>query len=122
MWDMIPSLLSCVDTLAPAFTQPSFASNCRLLLAWVMCLGKHTLLRVGHTCHPQQPPDHSQRHDLDTFYNFFERSAWTPQSLAHQVGVLILTRLRLVGAITLLVDDTLAHKVAQGVKELLPTY
>ena len=47
MWEMIPSLLCCVDTLAPAFTQPSFNSNCRLLLAWVMCLGKHTLFRVG---------------------------------------------------------------------------
>ena len=115
MWDMIPSLLSCVDTLAPAFTQPSFASNCRLLLAWVMCLGKHTLLRVGHTCHPQQPPDHSQRHDLDTFYNFFERSAWKPKDLAYRIAVLILTRLPFAGSITLLVDDTLAHKRGESV-------
>src|ERR1700741_5147121 len=115
MWNMIGSLQPLVALLQPAFTQPSFASNCHLLLAWVMSLGKRTLRRVGDNSHPQNPPDHSQRHGLDPYYNFFERSAWTPQSLAHHVGVLILTRLRLVGAITLLVDDTLAHKRGKSV-------
>src|SRR4051812_49123708 len=107
---MIPLLRSCVDTLGPGFTQPSFASNCRLLLAWVMCLGKHTLLRVGENSRQQQPPDHSQRHGLDGCYNFFERSSWDPKDLAYRVCVLILTRLNFTGCITLLVDDTLAHK------------
>ena len=65
MWEMIPSLLCCVDTLAPAFTQPSFNSNCRLLLAWVMCLGKHTLRRVAQTRNPDHIPNHRQRHGLD---------------------------------------------------------
>src|SRR5829696_1952533 len=112
---MIPSLRSCVDTLAPAFTQPSFASNCHLLLAWVMCLGKHNLLRVGHSANPQSPPDHSARHGLDGYYNFFERSSWQPKDLAYRVGVLILTRLSFTGCITLLVDDTLAHKRGKSV-------
>ena len=93
MWNMIGSLQPLVALLQPAFTQPSFATSCHLLLAWVMCLGKHTLRRVGDNSHPQNPPDHSQRHGLDSYYNFFERSAWWPQSLAHHVGVLILTRL-----------------------------
>jgi hypothetical protein len=115
MWNMIASLQPLVALLQPAFTQPSFATSCQLLLAWIMCLGKHTLRRVGDTCHPQTPPDHSQRHGLDSYYNFFERSAWTPQDLAHQVGVLILTRLRFLGPITLLVDDTLAHKRGKSV-------
>src|SRR3954470_17545293 len=112
---MIPSLLSCVDTLAPAFTQPSFDSNCRLLLAWVMCLGKHTLFRVAHNDHPELPPDHSQRHGLDCYYNFFERSSWKPKDLAYRVAVLILARLSFSGRVTLLVDDTLAHKRGQSV-------
>jgi hypothetical protein len=75
-----------------------------------MCLGQHTLGRTAHSARPQVPPDHSQRHGLDGYYNFFERSAWTPSRLAYQVGVLILTRLKFFGSITLLVDDTLAHK------------
>jgi hypothetical protein len=110
MWDMIPSLHSCVDCLAPTFTQPSSATSCRLLLAWVMCLGKHTLFRTGHNAHPESPPDNSKRHGLDCFYNFFERSSWKPKDLAYRLAVLILTRLSFTGTITLLVDDTLAHK------------
>jgi hypothetical protein len=107
---MIPSLEPIVQVLAPAFTQPSFHSGCHFLLGWVMCLGRHTLCRVGASAHPQALPDHSRRHGLDTVYNFFERSAWTPQGLAYHIALLVLTRLQLGNAITLLVDDTLAHK------------
>jgi hypothetical protein len=109
------SLQTLVDGLAPAFTQPSFATSCQLVLAWVMCLGKHTLLRVGRTAAPAIPPDRSARHGLDTYYNFFERSAWTPSALAQRVGLLILTSLRFTGLVTLLVDDTLAHKTGKCV-------
>jgi hypothetical protein len=110
MWTMIDSLESIVTELAPAFTQPSFTTAGQLLLAWLMCLGKHTILRVGHNASPQTPPDAAQRHGLDNFYNFFERSAWNPDRLAYHVARLILTRLTWLGLITLLVDDTLAHK------------
>ncbi len=115
MWTMIPSLAPIVDSLSPAFTQPSLATGCGLLLAWVMCLGKHTLLRVGRTAQADQPADDSVRHGLDSYYNFFERSAWTPGDLAYRVALLILTRLIPVGPITVLVDDTLAHKRGKSV-------
>jgi hypothetical protein len=112
---MIPSLQLCVDCLAPAFTQPSFATNCRLLLGWVMCLGRHTLLRVGRSADPQQAPDNSGRHGLDGTYNFFERSAWEPGELAYRLGVFLLSRLKLFGTVTLLLDDSLAHKRGKSV-------
>src|SRR5438270_217553 len=115
MWTMILSLDPIVEELAPAFTQPSFAAGCELLLAWVMCLGQHTLFRVAQSADPRALHDHSQRHGLDTYYNYFERSAWTPAGLAHRIGVLILTGLKFCGAITLLVDDTLAHKRGKSV-------
>src|SRR5689334_21652063 len=102
---MIPSLAPLVEGLAPAFTQASALSACQLLLGWVMCLGQHTLRRAAENARPGTIPDHSRRHGLDAYYNFFERSAWTPQALDCRVGVLILTRLRLCGAVTLLVDD-----------------
>ena len=47
MWTMIPSLDALVQSLAPALTLPSFGTAGQLLLAWVMCLGKHTLRRVA---------------------------------------------------------------------------
>jgi hypothetical protein len=115
MWTMIPSLQHTVDGLAGAFTQPSFATCCNFLLAWVLCLGKRTLLRVGETSHSDLPPDHSQRHGLDSYYNFFERSAWDPAVLAQRLGLLILTSLKFTGLVTLLVDDTLTHKTGKCV-------
>lgn len=115
MWCMIDSLRSLVEGLAGAFTRPSFATACQFLLGWVMCLGKHTLGRTAHSAQPHLPPDHSQRHGLDGYYNFFERAAWTPAGLAYRVAVLVLTRLCFLGRVTLLVDDTLAHKRGQSV-------
>jgi DDE superfamily endonuclease len=115
MWLMIPSLDPLVEVLRPAFTLPSFTSTCDLLLSWVMCLGQHTLRRVGQTRTPDRVPDHSQRHGLDTTYNYFERSAWSPTVLSRLVAVLVFTHLKLLGRITLLVDDTLAHKRGKSV-------
>jgi len=115
MWTMIASLACLVEELRPAFTQPSYATTCELLLGWLMCLGKHTLLRVGHTAQPQVVPDYSQRHGLDGYSNYFARSAWTAKGLAYRVAVLVFTRLNLFGTITLLVDDTLAHKRGKSV-------
>jgi hypothetical protein len=80
-----------------------------------MCLGKHTLGRVAHSAQPHNPPDRSRRHGLDGYYNFFERSAWTAAGLAYRVAALVLTRLTFCGRITLLVDDTLAHKRGKSV-------
>jgi hypothetical protein len=115
MWTMIPSMEPLVEVLRPAFTLPSFTSACDLLLSWVMCLGKHTLRRVGQTRTPDHVPDHRQGHGLDTTYNFFERSAWSPPVLARLLAVLVFARLKLGGPITLLVDDTLAHKRGKSV-------
>src|SRR5437764_450809 len=114
-WTLLPSLPPLVEGLAPTFTQPSAVTACHLLRAWVMCLGRQTLRRVAENAHPDRAPDHSRRHGLDTAYNFFERSAWTPKGLTYHVGVLMLTRLKLWGVITLLVDDTLAHKRGKSV-------
>jgi len=110
MWQMIPSLQSIVDALAPAFTQPSFQTHCQFFLAWVMNLGSHTLFRVAENVHPERLHDHQRRHDFDAFYNFFNRSAWNPTALAYRVACLIVARLPLFMGITLLVDDTLTHK------------
>ena len=115
MWTMIHSLQPIVEALQPAFTLPSSATSAQLLLAWVMCLGRHTLRRVAQTAHPETVPDQSRRHGLDTAYNFFERSAWSPEGLSYRVAVLVLTHLDLLGCVVLLVDDTLAHKRGKSV-------
>lgn len=115
MWTMIPSLNLIVEGLAPAFTQPSFAVSCQFFLSWVLCLGRHRLRRVAENVDPKTLPDHSQRHDADKYYNFFERAAWQPLDLAYRVGLLILTHMPWRERITLLVDDTLLHKRGRSV-------
>jgi hypothetical protein len=47
MWHMIPSLAPLVEALAPTFTRPSAVTACQWLLAWIMCLGRHTLRRTA---------------------------------------------------------------------------
>jgi DDE superfamily endonuclease len=115
MWCMIDSLRGLVEDLSRTFTRPSFTTAGQLLLGWIMCLGQHTLWRTAHAAQPQTVPDRSGRHGLDGYYNFFERSAWSPAGLAYQVALLILTRLQFRGRLTLLVDDTLAHKRGKSV-------
>jgi DDE superfamily endonuclease/Archaeal putative transposase ISC1217 len=115
MWCMIDSLQTIVDDLSAAFTRPSFRTAYAFLLGWIMCLGKHTLGRVARSAQPHTSVDNSQRHGLDGYYNFFERSAWTATGLAYRLAVLVLTRLKFFGRITLLVDDTLAHKRGKSV-------
>jgi len=115
MWSMISSLQPIVDMLAPAFTQPSAITSANFFLAWIMCLGNRTIFRVCKNAQPQTLHDNSQRHGFDSYYNFFERSAWTPIGLAYHVALLIITRLKVFGPLTLLVDDTLAHKRGKSV-------
>jgi DDE superfamily endonuclease len=115
MWNIIPSLETLVQALAPAFTTPSFATHCYLLLGWLMCPGTHTLYRVGQTLHANDGQTGAERPPFDAYYNFFSRSAWTVSGLAYRVAFLAITRLKVLGPLYLIVDDTLLHKRGQQV-------
>src|ERR1051325_9022781 len=67
MWTNIESFRPFVESLQFAFTQPSFTTHGTLLLAWIMCLGRHRLIKVFQNSAPQFPVDNSQRHGFDTF-------------------------------------------------------
>ncbi len=107
---MIPSLQALVQALAPAFTAPSFATHCQLLLGWLLCPGNRNLYRVGQTLRADEEACRAERHGLDCAYNFFARSGWTVPGLAYRVAVLAVTTLGVFGPLYLVVDDTLLHK------------
>ena len=46
MWQIIPSLASCLQDLAVVFTEPSWRTQVEVLLGWLMCLGRRTEYRV----------------------------------------------------------------------------
>lgn len=110
MFTSISSLDSVLQCLLPAFTQPSFRTHVAILLGWVMCLGKRTEYAVFETIQAGTPISRKKRHTFDRFYNFFSRSAWTVQGLAHNVAVAIVVALNPRGVLYLVVDDTLLHK------------
>jgi hypothetical protein len=110
MWIMLPCLHLIVHELSPAFTDPSFITHCEFMLGWVMCLGTHTEYRVAQSFQAEQEPSRSERHPFDRYYNFFARSAWKVTDLAHHVAIQAVLRLKIVGPLYLVVDDTLLHK------------
>ena len=110
MWTLIPSLEALVQALAPAFTDPSFATYGQLLLGWLLCPGNHNLYRAGQAIGAREEFCRAGRHGLDRYYNFFERSGWSVSGLAYRVAVLAVTALQVFGPLYLVVDDTLLHK------------
>jgi hypothetical protein len=115
MFTSIPSLDSVLQCLLPVFTQPSFQTHIEVLLGWVMCLGKRTEYGVFQAIQADTPISRKQRHPFDRFYNFFSRSAWTVQDLAHRICLAIVVRLSPRGLLYLVVDDTLLHKYGKHV-------
>ena len=110
MWNMIPSLQSFVHVLQSCFTDPSFVSHCQLFLGWVMCSGSHTIYHVAQMIQPDTDVSRAQRHPFDRFYNFFRRAAWSVTAMSQQLLIEVVVRLKLVGPLYLVVDDTLLHK------------
>ena len=115
MFASIPSIDVVLQCLLPAFTQPSFQTHAEVFLGWVMCLGRRTEYGVFQTIQADTPLSRKQRHPFDRFYNFFSRSAWTVQGLAHEVAVAVVTRLNPKGRLCLVVDDTLLYKRSKHV-------
>jgi hypothetical protein len=110
VWPIIPSLDPLLQAVAIVFTEPSFQSQRDILLGWIMCIGQRTEYRVFQTIKASSVVSRVERHPFDRFYNFFSRSAWTVESLAHQLSVAVVLALNPTGLLYLVIDDTLLHK------------
>ena len=115
MWIMIPSLQTLVHELQCCFTDPSFIAHCQILLGWVMCSGPHSLYHVAQTIHADSEVSRAQRHPFDRCYNFFSRAAWSVVTFGQHLAVSAVLRLKIIGPLYLIVDDTLLHKRGQHV-------
>jgi hypothetical protein len=114
MWSVVPTLEVVLQGIAVVFTQPSFETQCEVLLGWVMCLGRRTEFRVFEALMGSRV-SRKERHPFDRFYNFFSRSAWRVKELAHQVAVQLVVELTPRGELHLVVDGTLLHKSGKSV-------
>ncbi len=110
MWSIIPSLDTLLQGLAIAFTELSFQNHRDILLGWIMGIGKRTEYRVFQTIQASAVVSRIEHRAFDRFSSFFSRSAWTVESLAHQVYVAVVLALNPTGWLYLLVADTLLHQ------------
>jgi hypothetical protein len=110
MWVMLPCLHLIVHELCPAFSEPSFITHCEFMLGWVMCLGTRTEYRVAQSFQAEEEFCRAERHPFDRYYNFVARSAWQVTDLARHVATMAVVRVKVLGALYLVVDDTLLHK------------
>jgi hypothetical protein len=92
------------------FTEPSFLSHCQLLLGWGMGLGRHTEYRAGQAVVADAEVSRGRRRPFARFYNFFARPAWKVNDLARHAALSAVTRLKVLGPLYLVVDDSLLHK------------
>jgi len=115
MWSVIPSMEWLLQDLSVIFTDPSFQTQCQVLLGWLMCLGRHTEFRVFETIVADQPICRTRRHPFDRFYNFFQRSAWDIVELSRELAIQVVVQLQVAGPLKLVVDDTLLHKSGKHV-------
>jgi hypothetical protein len=92
------------------FTRPSFAIFWKLVIAWIICPGRHTITRL----YLLAEPDGSRAHDA--YHRFFRLAAWSLQRLWRTLAVVLINGLCPHGRLQLAVDDTIFQKWGRQVE------
>ncbi len=103
MDQLIPTLHGLLDPLAAAFRREVHALFCKVVAAWIVCLGHRTISRVWETTGQTEERNHA------AVYRLFSEAVWNWDEVCR---LLLLRLLALVPGVRLwvVVDDTLAHK------------
>ena len=103
MDELIPTLHVLLGPLAGAFRQEVHALFCKVVAAWIVCLGRRTISRVWETTGQSEQRNHA------AVYRLFSEAVWNWDEVCR---LLLLRVLALVPGVRLwvVVDDTLAHK------------
>jgi DDE superfamily endonuclease len=103
MDELIPTLHVLLDPLAAAFRREVHELFCKVVAAWIVCLGRRTISRVWETTGQAEQRNHA------CVYRLFSEAVWNWDEVCR---LLLLRVLALVPGVRLwiVVDDTLAHK------------
>jgi DDE superfamily endonuclease len=104
MDQLIPSLQVLLVGLAPAFRQEAFDMFSRMVPAWIVCLGRHSISRVWETTGQAEERNHASA------FRLFSQAVWNWDEVCRLLLVQILARLVPGTHVWLVVDDTLCHK------------
>lgn len=93
------------------FTRPSFELFRQIATGWILCPGRRTITGMIPTADPERTRAH------DAFHYFFRDAAWELARLWRSQSVPLVDALCPAELpVTLLVDDTLAHKTGRQVQ------
>src|ERR1700730_2552250 len=103
MDQLIPSLEVLLVVFAPAFRQEVHSLFCKMVGAWIVCLGRRTISRVWETTGQAEQRNHAAA------YRLFSEAVWNWDEVCR---LLLFRVLALLPGVRLwaVVDDTLAHK------------
>lgn len=104
MHQLIPTLVSLVESFRDCFHPSVFSTFQSLIAGWIVCLGPRTLSEVW-----QATGLAAKRHH-DTAYAVFHSAVWDWDDLGLVLATLILSHLVPGGIIWVAADDTLCHK------------
>lgn len=106
----ISSWLSMLSDFAHCFTRPSFGIFWKLIIAWVICPGRHTITRL----YLLAEPDGSRAHDA--YHRFLRVAAWSLEQLWRTLAVVLVEGLCPKGRLQLAVDDTIFQRWGRKVE------
>lgn len=109
----LPPALPWTDLLSRfvgAFTRPSFATFCKLVVAWIICPGRHTITRLYLLAEVEG------EHAHDAYHRFLRDGVWNLEWLWRTVTVLLVQKLCSPGPLRLAIDDTIFRKWGRQVE------
>jgi DDE superfamily endonuclease len=104
MDQLTPAWIALLDPLAPCFRPEVFALFRRMVVAWIVCLGRRTISRVWETT-GQAPYRHHA-----AAYRLFSQAVWNFDEVARILLVRLLAAFVPGSRVWIVVDDTLCHK------------
>jgi hypothetical protein len=104
MDQLIPSLDQLLAPLADVFQKEVFDLFRRMVAAWIVCLGRHTICRVWETTGQARQRNHAAA------YRLFSQAVWSFDEVARVLLVRLLAAFVPGSRVWVVVDDTLCHK------------
>ena len=102
--------MNMFGSFAACFTRPSFAIFWKLVIAWVICPGRHTITRLYLVAEPEGSRAH------DAYHRFFRAGAWGLEQLWRRLTIALVESLCPNGKLHLAVDDTIFQKWGRKVE------
>ena len=104
MDQLMPSLDLLLAPLAVVFRKEVFDLFRRMVAAWIVCLGRHTISRVWETTGQAPRRNHAAA------YRLFSQAVWNFDEVARILLVRLLAAFIPGSRVWVVIDDTLCHK------------